>query len=151
MAEDARKFGARMCLQMMRDLERMTEFSTYARYNITEEIQFIDSIHINTARNSFTVFSEEVFLLFSEKMLADFLQFLEIASSTEIKLSKTRLQNLFIQHYAWKENSTTDTSLGRIDEKCQGLYELSIYTSLKQVNTFSFKGKNFPLIFKLKI
>ena len=37
-AEDARKFGARMCLQMMRDLERMTEFSTYSRYNITEDI-----------------------------------------------------------------------------------------------------------------
>ena len=35
--EDARKFGARMCLQMMRDLERMTEFSTYSRYNIREE------------------------------------------------------------------------------------------------------------------
>ena len=36
--EDARKFGARMCLQMMRDLERMTEFSTYSRYIITEEL-----------------------------------------------------------------------------------------------------------------
>ena len=130
--EDARKFGARMCLQMMRDMERMTEFSTYAR-------------------NSFTVFSEEVFLLFSEKMLADFLQFLEIESSTEIKLSKSRLQNLFIQHYAWKENSTSEVSIQRIDDKCQGLYELSIYKSLKQVNTFSFKGENYPLIFKLKI
>ena len=97
------------------------------------------------------MFSEEVFLLFSEKMLADFLKFLEIESSTEIKLSKTRLQNLFIQHYAWKENSTTDTSMGRIDDKCQGLYELSIYKSLKQDNTFSFKGENYPLIFKLKI
>lgn len=104
-----------------------------------------------TFRNSFTVFSEEVFLLFSEKMLADFLQFLEIESSSEIKLSKSRLQNLFMQHYAWKENSTSDVSFQRIDDKCQGLYELSIYKTLKQVNTFSFKGENYPLIFKLKI
>ena len=31
-SEDARKFGSRMCLQMMRDMERMTEFSAYSRF-----------------------------------------------------------------------------------------------------------------------
>ena len=29
--ETARVFGARICIQMMRDLERMSEFSTYTR------------------------------------------------------------------------------------------------------------------------
>ena len=145
--EDARSFGARMCIQMMRDMERMIEFSTYSRYRRTKWMLYIH----NLLRNSFSVFSEEVFLLFSEKILADFLKFLEVESSTDIKLSKSRLQHLFIQHYSWKENSTSDTSLGKIDEKCQGLYELSIYKPLKHANTFSFKGENYPLIFKLKI
>ena len=38
--EDVRRFSARMCIQMMRDMERMNEFSAYIRLNIYDLYPF---------------------------------------------------------------------------------------------------------------
>ena len=72
--------------------------------------------------------SEEVFLLFSEKTLSELRKFLDIdsGSGTKLKLSKSRLQSYFVQNYSWQSLLKAE-DIQKMDEKCSGLYELSIY------------------------
>ena len=101
-------------------------------------------------RHSFTVLSEEVFLLFSEKTLSELRKFLDIGSETKLKLSKSRLQSYFVQNYSWQSLLKAE-DIQKMDEKCSGLYELSIYRNFGDNDTFSFKKIKYPIKFKINL
>ena len=130
-SENGRMFGTRICLQMIRDIQRMEEFSAYTR-------------------NVFSIFNDEIFSLFSEKIISDVNNFLEVEAPTQLDFSKLKLQKNFIQNYSWLVSKPRE-SIDKVDDKCQGLYELSIYKSVKDNNTFSLKHSKYPLRFQIKL
>ena len=105
-------------------------------------------------RHSFKVISEEIFLLFSNKILSDIKSFLEIVSDNEddeALVSKSKLQKFFSQNYSWIREKEFSKTATKIDEKCGGLYEFSIYKPIGDNNTFSFKKDKYPIRFQLKL
>ena len=116
---------------MIRDIQRMEEFSAYTR-------------------NVFSIFNDEIFSLFSEKIISDVNNFLEVEAPTQLDFSKLKLQKNFIQNYSWLVSKPRE-SIDKVDDKCQGLYELSIYKSVKDNNTFSLKHSKYPLRFQIKL
>ena len=135
--------------------------STYTFTNKNVQfITFLRNFPFNKSnfRKTFTVIYEEVFLLFSEKILAEVISFLEIENKLDVQLNKKYLQKHFEDNYLWtkmrsKEPASklqNDDDVVKIDGKCQGLYEQTIFKSIADNNTFSFKKKKYPIKFKIE-
>ena len=101
-------------------------------------------------RKLFLIKNEEIFQLFGERVLSEINGFLELEFPSQMNISKSSLISSFTQNYYWLRRKPSE-SIDKVDGKCQGLYELTIYKSVKDNNTFSFNQIKYPLRFKLKI
>ena len=106
---------------MVRDQERLEEF-------------------VATNKDSVTVFNDEIFLLFHQKVSTKLNNFFEISDKLDNTVS-AKLERHFLKEYGWMKKHKTET----IDSKCKNLYSMSVYSPEGEENTFKLKDINYPL------
>ena len=109
---------------MVRDQERLEEFKA-----------------IN--RNSFELFSDELYFLYHQKVLSELSRYFDIPISLDNTVN-SKLERHFNKEYGWIKKQDTKKIKG-IDSKCGSMYTMSVYKPISENRTVVIKGISYPL------
>ena len=118
-------FSRKICNKVVRDKERLEEFSA-------------------KNRGSVSYFSEEEFLLSPQKMLLHIYEFLAIPYSHLSGLFLGKLERHFLKEYSWTKRQNVE-SIRKFDDSCSALYRASVYKALHDKSSLQWKQAKFPV------